>query len=158
MRNKVVRTGQIEVAKDDEILEALGIGSCVIVCLYDRSKKLGGMAHIMLPEKSLLPENRRHQVSAPAEFVDDGINNLIKLLQKHGGELDSFEVKLFGGAEMFGNIRPAPESLGTINLNAVKKIIEDLGLEVVSEDVGGNTGRSLKFFLSSGDVEVRKRL
>jgi chemotaxis protein CheD len=157
MSNKVVGTGQIDVAKDDEILEALGVGSCVVVCLYDRTRKIGGMAHIMLPERNNKPDGHENS-TAPAEFVEQGIQNLLELFKGHGGETENLEVKLFGGAEMFENINKEPVSLGTLNLDAVKKKLDTLGFEVVSEDIGGNAGRSLKFFLHSGDVEVRKRV
>lgn len=47
-----VLSGQIVTGSKDRILTSTPLGSCVAVVAYDAKNKMGGMAHIMLPEKS----------------------------------------------------------------------------------------------------------
>lgn len=46
----IVGMGRIAVAHTPSVLTSLGLGSCVGVSLYSSSKKVGGLAHIMLPD------------------------------------------------------------------------------------------------------------
>jgi len=51
----IIRVGMADykAAKSPAILITLGLGSCVGVVLYDNLTKVGGMAHVMLPDSSL---------------------------------------------------------------------------------------------------------
>ena len=53
-----VGIGDLTVSKAPFILETRGLGSCVGVTLYDNKKKIGALAHIMLPRiTSSIQEN-----------------------------------------------------------------------------------------------------
>ena len=57
-----VGMGEVKVAKFPDSLAAYGVGSCVIVFMYDPKTKCGGGAHIMLPDSSGLDKNKiNHQ-------------------------------------------------------------------------------------------------
>lgn len=157
MKTKLIKTGQIETGTNDDVLESLGVGSCVVLCLYDRKNKVGGLAHIMLPAKNpkFTEENSK---SVPAEYAEIGVKNLISEINKLGGDVTSLEAKIFGGAEMFKYIKEEPVSLGAMNLAAVKQELENASIDVSAKDIGGSSGRSIRFYINNGDVEVRKRL
>ncbi|MFZ2071825.1 MAG: hypothetical protein WAV32_09595 [Halobacteriota archaeon] len=42
--------GEMKVVHNPHQLIIVGLGSCIGLSLYDRIAKVGGMAHIMLPE------------------------------------------------------------------------------------------------------------
>ncbi len=46
----IVGMGRIVVERDPAVLSCIGLGSCIGVSLYDKEKKIGGLAHIMLPD------------------------------------------------------------------------------------------------------------
>ena len=56
---------EVRAERDPSVLVTLGLGSCVGVCLYGRSKKIIGMAHIMLPSSIEIKNN-----SNKAKFAD----------------------------------------------------------------------------------------
>ncbi|MCR4947175.1 MAG: chemotaxis protein CheD, partial [Lachnospiraceae bacterium] len=41
----------------DDVLITLGLGSCIGIALYDPTIKLGGLAHIMLPDSTKIKNN-----------------------------------------------------------------------------------------------------
>ena len=47
-----VAIGEGVVARPPHIISALGLGSCVAVTLYDTQRRIGGLAHIMLPDSA----------------------------------------------------------------------------------------------------------
>ena len=44
-----IRMGEMAVAINDGVLRTL-LGSCIGLVLYDRKRKVGGLAHVVLPE------------------------------------------------------------------------------------------------------------
>ena len=61
-----VGLGDIKCSKNrDSVLVCYGLGSCVGVSMYDRRTHIGGMAHVVLPDSSILPES-----DVPGKFAD----------------------------------------------------------------------------------------
>ncbi len=46
-------------------------------------------------------------------------------------------------------------NIGQMNQNAVEQILADLGIPVISRDVGGDTGRRLTLDTNTGNVVIR---
>ncbi len=79
-----ISTGAVEVAGAGAILRSNAIGSCIVIAAYDSSKKVGAMAHIMLPgraPKGADSERTRYAADAIDEMIDrmtrTGANNEI---------------------------------------------------------------------------------
>ena len=72
-----VGTGEVAVSSQAVVLRVMAIGSCVVVIAYDRDRKIGGMAHIMLPGRAL----RKGSVDR-AKYTEDAID--IFLVQTTG--------------------------------------------------------------------------
>lgn len=89
-----VKMGDIGVAKSPESIETL-LGSCVAIILYDRGKKVGGVAHVMLPK------SRNTAERTPGKYANTAIPELIDRLTKLGARKDKLTAKLAGGAAMF---------------------------------------------------------
>ncbi len=128
-----------------------GLGSCIGVALHDPLMKVGGMCHVMLPDSSQAraSENR-------AKFADTAIPDILARLEGLGARRERLVVKVAGGAQMFnfgkGDDRFA---IGRRNAEAVRSALQQAGVRIAAEDVGGNHGRTMIFEVDSGRVIIR---
>lgn len=142
-----VKMGEYEIQESPIIIQSMGIGSCVVICLYDRKRKIGGLAHIMSPRSEMKEDVK------PMRFADKAIKKLVQEMNKKGINNRDLIVKIIGGASMFAGTTSIM-SIGNDNILAVRKEFKDLGIRILKEDVGGNRGRSVWFDTSNGDVVV----
>lgn len=150
-----IRVGmsEIVVARAPKVLVTLGLGSCVAVCVYDFFLKVGGMAHIMLPDSSLSGANA---LTNRGKFADTAIPDLIEAMQREGAMKERMVVKIAGGAQMFSfNGLNNQIQIGARNVAAVEKIIAEMGLKITNRSVGGNVGRSVLMDLETGNVTIK---
>ena len=142
-----VGVAQIKLGSSPEVLRTI-LGSCVGICVFDRQKKTGGLAHILLPE-STGPEQ-------PEKYANTAIPMLVDLLFKQGCRREFMSAKIAGGASMFkfsaGNVLG---QIGERNIEAVRKALAAKNIPLLQEDVGGNTGRVIDFFIDDGHVKVK---
>jgi chemotaxis protein CheD len=64
--------------------------------------------------------------------------------------------KIAGGAQMF-SFRTENDMLriGDLNVEAVKAKLKELGIPILSEDVGLNFGRTVEFYPENGDFLIK---
>ncbi|HON77655.1 MAG TPA: chemotaxis protein CheD [Spirochaetota bacterium] len=142
-----VGVAQVQVGENPSVLRTI-LGSCVGICIYDRNKKIGGMAHVLLP----------HQQGDGKEekYADTAIPLLIKKLIKMGCTREMMSAKIAGGASMFKfQSSVALGQIGNNNIDMTKKVLEENKIPITAEDVGGNTGRVIDFFLEDGRLKVK---
>ncbi|PKL41182.1 MAG: chemotaxis protein CheD [Spirochaetae bacterium HGW-Spirochaetae-1] len=150
MNDSLINVGvaQLKVGVNPAVLRTI-LGSCVGICIYDRMKKIGGLAHILLPQDT-------SGGATPEKYADTAIPMLVERLLKDGAKKEFMSAKIAGGSAMFkfqSNV-----SLGQIgerNIEEAKKMLDKLGIKVVEEDVGGNTGRVIDFFMDDGHLKVK---
>jgi len=52
MKNIItIKTAELAVGHNDDIIKTGSVGSCVVIAIYDKETKIGGLAHSMLPER-----------------------------------------------------------------------------------------------------------
>lgn len=146
----VVRVADLRVAKKDEVLVTVGLGSCVAIMLHDPAASVGGMAHVLLPSPAL---SRRD--ANPAKFPQSALPHLVELMAREGASPRRITARLAGGASMFAALAP----LGTIqmgerNVVASRQALSGLGIPLVGQAVGGDFGRTVRLYVNSGRVEV----
>lgn len=133
-----------------EVLITYGLGSCLGILLYDAQQRLGGLAH------TLLPTPRPGQTETrPGKFVTSAIELMLAELLLRGAERPRLAAKIFGGATMFEGFGADGEGIGARNTRAARETLAGLGIPLLSEDVGGQHGRTVEFELASGIVQVR---
>jgi chemotaxis protein CheD len=142
-----VGVARIEISSNPAVLRTI-LGSCVGVCVYDRMKKVGGLAHILLPNwvKDGVKE----------KYADTAIPMLVNQLLKMGCTREFMSAKIAGGASMFrfqANLTLG--QIGERNVEAVRKALTERNIPIVVEDVGGNVGRVLDFFLEDGRMKIK---
>ena len=146
-----VRLGEFAVAREEGRLAALGLGSCVAVILHDAEAKVGGLAHVVLPDASASSDR-----SNPMKFGDHAVPQLVDEMVKAGASEPRIAAKLIGGACMFSSLIPADaETMGERNVRACREALDVRGIPVVAEDVGARHGRSAVLDVADGSVTVR---
>lgn len=152
--NEVIKVGiaQMDIVKVPKTIRTSGLGSCVGVVIYDESQKVAGMVHVMLPDSSL---NRTETINA-AKFADTGIAALVDLLKKEGAQRFKLKAKIAGGAQMFQFTSDKDSMrIGPRNVEAVKAQLKKLGIPLISENTGGNSGRTIEFNPETSMLQVR---
>ena len=151
MQNMIeVTMGEGAVSRAPNIISSSGLGSCVVVTLYDAKRKLGGLAHVMLPDSKNL--NGYH---TPYQCADTAIATLIEELQTMWASPRYLVAKLVGGAKMFSASDDAGPGIGKQNITSVKRILKQKRIVVIGENTGGSYGRNVEFHLDSGRVVVK---
>ena len=152
--NQVIKVGiaQMDVVKAPNTIRTSGLGSCVGVILYDESKQIAGLIHVMLPDSSL---GRSDAVNV-AKFADTGIKALIELLKLEGVHAFRLKAKIAGGAQMF-QFSSDKDSMriGPRNVEAVKVELRKNSIPLVAEDTGGNSGRTIEFDPITSKLNIR---
>lgn len=143
MLKTVVRVGiaDMNIVKVPDTIRTSGLGSCVGVVLYDETKKIAGLVHVMLPDSSL---GRTAQLNV-AKFADTGIYSLMEMLKNEGVRPLSLKAKIAGGSQMFQFGSSDTIRIGPRNVEAVKKELTRLSIPIIAEDTGGSSGRTIEF-------------
>jgi chemotaxis protein CheD len=139
------------ISRYPDILLSQGLGSCVALTLYDSQNKIGGLAHIMLPDSS-----RHAPVHVPCHFADTAIAFLLEGLEAGQSEKRSLVAKIAGGAQMFKKPDQPDTGIGAQNIGAIKTLLRQEKIPVIGEDTGGRAGRSVEFHLEYGKLIVIK--
>ncbi|HMQ52709.1 MAG TPA: chemotaxis protein CheD [Anaerolineae bacterium] len=138
----------------DDVLVAYGLGSCVAVCIYDPIKKVGGMIHSLLPTA-----NGQNGIEAtnPAKYVDQGVPRLLDSVLALGAQPNRLVVRIAGGAQMLAAPGLSDSlNIGQRNALAAEAALRTLGLRVRNQDTGGKAGRTVKLYVTDGQVTVKK--
>jgi chemotaxis protein CheD len=143
-----VGVAQMRYASSPVILRTI-LGSCVGICIYDRVKKIGGMAHILLPQNQKRGQNLE-------KYADTAVPLLVKELLKFGAKIENLSAKITGGAAMFKfGANAIFGQIGERNIEQTKIELEKLGIAILVEDLGGSLGRVIDFYLEDGRMKVK---
>ncbi len=140
-----------KVLRHPSALTTLGLGSCVGICLYDKKTKVIGMAHIMLPSSKLMKNNTNID-----KFADTGLIHIINDMEKLGANRKDMVAKIAGGAQMFSGLTSGSiMQIGKRNAESVKNLLKQLKIPIISDDTGGNFGRTIEFYSDTGKLIVK---
>lgn len=131
------------------LLKAVGIGSCVVVALYDRNSRVGSLVHVVLPYVQ-----ESHNESNPGRFADVGIGMMVEKMKVAGSRIRDMEAKIFGGGNMFPETISSGSDMdiGKRNVLAVRQELERFNIGIAVEDVGGDVGRTVLLDTRDGSV------
>lgn len=146
-----VGMADLKVVKAPKMLTTLGLGSCVGIALYDKINKIAGLAHIMLPSSDEIKKNQNK-----AKFADTGVILLVENMVKEGADKTNLTAKVVGGSQMFSlKKNNSILKIGERNVLATKKKLQELNIQIVSEDTGGNYGRTIQLNTKDGSLLVK---
>lgn len=151
MKETIVRVADWTVDRGDAVIVTLGLGSCVAIMLHDPEVRAGGMAHVLLPSPSLARDTTNK-----AKFPDTAVPLLVERLKALGADPRRLVAKLAGGASMFSQlVTQGTIQMGERNVLACRSALRTAAIPIVRESVGGDRGRSVRFHLKDGRVEIR---
>lgn len=144
---------QMKVTSSPNRLVTFGVGSCIVTTLYDPVRKMGAMAHTMLPYIA-----DGNSSSNPFKFADYAVEEMLRKMRSSCSSIKDLEAKIVGGADMFPNIGHGIMSMGQENVLAARESLRKEGVGSAGEVVGGSMGRSVMFDTASGIVTVMVKI
>jgi chemotaxis receptor (MCP) glutamine deamidase CheD len=133
-------------ASDRPAIVTTVLGSCIAACMYDPVTRIGGMNHFMLPQA-----NRE---TTSASFGIHAMELLINKIMRLGGDRRRLQAKVFGGANVLA-LQGAELQIGQRNAAFVRQFLEDEGIVLAAQRVGGNQGVKLCFYTASARALVK---
>jgi len=137
-----VGIGEVQVRQGNEVLVAYGVGSCVVIMLYDTKKQVGGLAHC------LLPSGNKNSLKYPRGAIEE----IIRQMSALGVNTNKLVAKIVGGATMFEGFER--HAIGRRNIKRAREELDRIDIPVIAEDVFGTWGRSVFFHIESGEVRI----
>ncbi len=150
---EIVKVGMadLKVVKSPNGVTTLGLGSCVGIAIRDPVTKIGGLAHVMLPDSTAI----RNNGNIP-KFADTGIEELVKQIVAAGANRSRLVAKIAGGAQMFSfSSKSDMIRVGDRNVAASKAKLAELKIPILAEDTGDSYGRTVIFWPETGDYVIR---
>lgn len=135
------------VVYDRKVLVHTILGSCVAVCLYDKTLSIGGINHYMLPFWN------GDGLSTP-KYGNIAIDKLIDKMLASGSRKEHIVAKVFGGGEVLDTDRMS-FNIGKRNIEIAKQILKEHKIPVIAQSTGGKLGRKIVFNTETGEVIQR---
>ena len=151
--SQIIKVGMadLNICVSPDGITTLGLGSCVGIALRDPVTKIGGLAHVMLPDSKEIKNN-----SNIPKFADTGIEELVKQVVAKGANRSRLVAKIAGGAQMFAfTSNNSTMRVGERNVAATLKKLKELNIPVLAQDTGDSYGRTVIFYPESGDFVIR---
>lgn len=146
-----VGMADLKLCKSPDGVTTLGLGSCVGIAIRDPLTKIGGLAHIMLPDSTQIRNN-----SNVAKFADTGIEELVRQLISEGAGRSRLVAKIAGGAQMFAFQNNSElVRVGDRNVEATLQKLKEMRIPILSQDTGLNYGRTVEFYPENGDFIIK---
>ena len=151
-----IHPGEYYVSNTSVVISTL-LGSCVSACLYDPINMVVGMNHFLLSSKRNIEnipvcatEAGRYGVHA-MELV---INGMLKL----GAKRENLSAKAFGGGSLYQTHHGSGGffRVGEVNSRFIFEFLKNDGIPIIAYDLGGNTGRMIRFSSDDFSVLVRR--
>lgn len=148
----VVQMGCIKVAKSPCRLVAI-LGSCVGITLFDSGNRIGGLAHVLMPQSNGKTEGN----DSKGHYVDIAVPALIEELSFAGADIGGLKAKLYGGANVLHSVQSEVAiNVAKKNILKSREALDKAGIEVIDEDVGGSLGRKIFVHLEDFQVTVKR--
>ena len=123
------------------------LGSCVAVCLYDSTLRIGGINHYMLPYWN-------GQGLASPKYGNIAIEKLIEKMFFYGCKKENLRAKVFGGGEVIETTINQFQ-IGERNIKVAQDMLKEYGIIIAASSLGGKLGRKLEFNTETGEVKMK---
>ena len=145
-----VSISDYKISESPDKLITIGLGSCVGIAIYDKSSKIGGLSHIMLPDSSFFSKDLK-----PEKFADLAIVKMVDEITG-GKKTRNLVAKIAGGSSMFNfPDNKINGNIGDRNVQAVEEKLRELGIPILASHTGGKIGRTMIVNLEDFIVNIR---
>lgn len=132
----------------DERWVMYGLGSCIGLILCDPVNRVAAAAHMVLPKQV------NGNGEQPAKYVETAVPFLLAQMEALGAQRRHIYAQAAGGAQMLS--LASLGDIGARNAEATRAVLQQLGIPLVAERIGGRQGRTLWWDLSTGQATVRR--
>ena len=146
MKHITIHIGEMYASREPSVVETV-LGSCVAACLFDPVNHVGGMNHILLP-------NRCKDDPVLARYGEHAMPLLIERIVRLGGELKHLEAKVFGAASVL-RLDETRLSVPKANERFIREFLRTHGIPLVAERMGGRHPVKVRLCTSTGKALVR---
>lgn len=146
-RDHYLYPGNIFVSADPHKVTTV-LGSCVSVCLWDPTRRIGGINHFMLPLWN-------GDGLASPKYGNIAMDKLVDRMLGMGARIINIQAKMFGGGEVL-RVTSGVLNVGERNIIYAKNRLDELKIPIVGSNVGGQTGRKLIFDTYDGSVMMKR--
>ncbi len=154
METVCVNIAEYAVIKAPATIETRSLGSCVGIILYDIVSKIGGLAHIMLPDSKKVSIGGK-----PGKYADIAIELMLNKMVEMGANRNNVIAKMAGGACMFTGTNISDfMNIGLRNVTAIKSILKEFKINLIAEDCGGSHGRTIEFHSDTGKLVIKSSM
>lgn len=145
-----VSISDYKISESPDKLITIGLGSCVGIAIYDKTSKIGGLSHIMLPDSSFFSKDLK-----PEKFADLAIVKMVDEITG-GKKTRNLVAKIAGGSSMFNfPDNKINGNIGDRNVQAVEAKLKELGIPILASHTGGKIGRTMIVNLEDFIVNIR---
>lgn len=151
--SQLIKVGMADykTGRNPDSLISYGLGSCIGIALFDSINKIGGLAHIMLPDST-----QARNAENPAKFANTALPLMLDEMLKMGAIKSRITAKIAGGAQMFTFANATDVMrVGERNAEAVRIILKSMDIRIIADDTGGNYGRTVELKLDTGIYRVK---
>ena len=131
-------------------LVTYSLGSCLGITVYDPSRKIGGLLHVMLPDSKIDPAKAG---TSPFMFVDTGVPRLFHAVYNLGAQRGNLVVKAVGGAQFLDP--NGVFNIGERNQTALTHLLSRNGHSLHNRDLGGVASRTIRLDLTTGTIAIQ---
>jgi len=128
----------------EDMLIMTTLGSCIAACLWDRSARVGGMNHFMLPEGA----------GDSGRYGSYAMELLINEMMKRGAQRSTMEAKVFGGGQVISGM--STMNVGERNTRFVIEYLKTERIPILSKDVLDVYPRKVCFLPASGKAMIKR--
>jgi chemotaxis protein CheD len=147
-RRLKVGIAEYRVSSSEAVLTTSGLGSCLGVAIHDDAAGVAGLVHVMLPAAEEMNDGNA------AKFADTGIEVMVEAMEEEGADPSNMVAKVAGGSDML-DFSENGSGIGVRNIETTRETLDDLGIPLTEEDVGGDHGRSVRLETRTGDFVVK---
>ncbi len=148
VKSVTIYIGEVLATSEPTIIKTL-LGSCVAVCLWDPTTRVGGMNHF------LLPRALNGAGDDPARFGVHAMDLLICEMLKIGADRRRLRAKIFGGAHVL-SLPEDEDGVPSQNIAFAIDFVRQDGFKLTGEDLGGYQPRRVHFQTDSGRAFVQR--
>ncbi|PKL15546.1 MAG: chemotaxis protein CheD [Spirochaetae bacterium HGW-Spirochaetae-5] len=144
-----IHIGEYYTSKTPAIISTI-LGPCVAVCLYDKTKKIGGMNHILMPGDAPDRDN-----IIDSRYGINAMEILINQMMKLGANRYKLTAKVFGGAAILSSIS-GESNMGIRNVESVIEFLEIEKIPIINYNFGGFDSRRIYYHSDTDEVLIKR--
>lgn len=134
------------------------LGSCVSITMWHPKHLIGGMCHFMLPTRE-----RGKMDRLDGRYADEAMAMFLRDITAAGTQSAEYEVKLFGGGNMFPNTPQKGKKLQAENCSSIscrneqaaRALAQHYDFRIQASNLGGAGHRQIFFEIWTGHVWVK---